>query len=264
MYLGCKKEVADKRDYKAYVCLTKPTGFPKSYEIDIPEVKDQGFVNSCVAHSLASFLEETYKDGGNLKFSTGFIYGYRPVGYSQDQGMFPRQAIKTLLHVGDVPREKFDFNEEMPDIKYKVESKFEELKDIAEIYKIHSYARIYDKYEIMRVLYGDVTVPISIPVYNYLDYDKQTYVVKMPEGECQGYHMMLIVGWNEKGYIVQNSWGESWGNKGRIILPYDYPLDSAWAISTDSNSVYTYTTMWQKLYTLILALINRLKIYFQK
>jgi len=261
--LGCKKEIPDKRDYKAYVCSTKPSGFPKKYEIDIPTVKDQGFVNSCVAHSLASFLEETYKEY-DIEFSTGFIYGYRPVGYSQEQGMYPRQAVKTLLHLGDVPREKFDYNEEMPKIKNMVEEQLDDLKSVADLYKIRSYARIYDKYEIMKVLYSDVTVPISVPVFNYLDYDANSYVINMPEGECQGYHMMLLVGWTEKGYVVQNSWGEQWGKKGRAILPFDYPIDSAWAISTDSNSVYTYTTMWQKIYTLLIGLINRLKIYFQK
>lgn len=261
MYYGCKKEIEDKRDYKAYVCSTKPDIFPEKYEISIPTVKDQGIVNSCVAHTLASFLEETYKDN-NTQFSTGFIYGYRPVGYSQEQGMFPRQAIKTLLKVGDVPKDKFDHNKEMPEIKKLVDENFNNLKELADVYKIYSYARIYTQSEIKKILYNDVTVPISVPVYNSLQYDKNTFVIQEPSGKCEGYHMMLLVGWNERGYIVQNSWGLYWGDNGRAILPYDYPIDTAWAIATDENNVFTYTTLWQKIYTILIKVINRLKNLF--
>ena len=72
MYYGCKKEIQDRRDYKMYVTSTKSGIYPDKYEITIPSVKNQGIVNSCVAHTLASFLEETYKDN-NISFSTGFI-----------------------------------------------------------------------------------------------------------------------------------------------------------------------------------------------
>lgn len=256
MYYGCKKEIKDKRDYKAYVCSIKPDELPKRYEISIPMVKDQGIINSCVAHSLASFLEETYKND-DIKFSTGFIYGYRPSGYSQEQGMYPREAIKTLLKVGDVTKANFDHNKELPEIKKLVDEQIEILKPLASKYKIHSYARIYTKQEILKCLYNDVTVPISIPIYNDLAYNKVTSVIDMPEGNCDGYHMMLLVGWNEFGYIVQNSWGKDWADSGRAILPYDYPIDTAWAISTNDNDVYTYTTIWQKIYSFILKIINK-------
>ena len=263
MYYGCKKEIKDKRDYKSYVCSIKPDILPDSYEITIPTVKDQGIVNSCVAHAVASFLEETYKDS-NTQFSTGFVYGYRPTGYSQEEGMYPREAMKTLLKVGNVPKDKFDHNKEMPEIKRLVDENFNNLKELADIYKINSYARIYTQSEIKKLLYNDITVPISIPIYNDLAYNKNTYLIKEPTGNCEGYHMILLVGWNDKGYILQNSWGKDWGNNGRAILPYDYPIDSAWAIDTDDNYVYTYTTIWQKLYAFIIRMINRLKNLFHK
>lgn len=258
MYYGCKKEIADKRDYKMFISSVKSNIYPDMYEISIPLVKDQGIVNSCVAHTLASFLEETHKDE-NLQFSTGFIYGYRPVGYSQDQGMFPRQAMKTLLKVGDVPKDKFDHNKELPEIKKLVDDNIDKLKDIASQYKIQSYARICTKQDIIKCLYNDITVPVSIPIYNDLAYDKNTFIINEPEGDCNGYHMVLIVGWNKNGYIIQNSWGLYWADNGRAILPFDYPIDSAWAISTEYNDVYTYTTIWQKIYTILLKILHIFK-----
>jgi Papain family cysteine protease len=36
-----------------------------------------------------------------------------------------------------------------------------------------------------------------------------------------GGHAFALVGYNERGFIVQNSWGTSWGASGFAILPYD-------------------------------------------
>ena len=39
-------------------------------------------------------------------------------------------------------------------------------------------------------------------------------------------HAFALVGYNAHGFIVQNSWGESWGNLGFAILGYDDWLDN--------------------------------------
>ena len=36
-----------------------------------------------------------------------------------------------------------------------------------------------------------------------------------------GNHAFAIVGYNEHGFVVQNSWGQDWGACGFAILPYD-------------------------------------------
>ena len=43
-----------------------------------------------------------------------------------------------------------------------------------------------------------------------------------------GGHAFCIVGYNEVGFLVQNSWGKSWGDKGFATLPYDDWLESAY------------------------------------
>lgn len=258
MYYGCNKEIEDKRDYKSYICGAKQSELPEQYEITMTNVKDQGIVNSCVAHCLSSFMEETYKND-NMEFSTGFIYGYRPLGYSQDEGMYPRQALKTLLHIGDVPKQEFDHNKEMPEIKQLVDKNLDKLTSIASNYKIDSYSRIYTIQEIKKCIYNDIAVPISIPVYNDLAYNDITFKIKMPSGNIEGYHAILIYGYNEDGWLIQNSWGKGWADRGRAILPYEYPIDSAWAIDTAGNNLVTYQTIWQKIYALILRIIDYIK-----
>ena len=39
--------------------------------------------------------------------------------------------------------------------------------------------------------------------------------------ERQGGHAFALVGFNRRGFIVQNSWGPGWGLKGFAILAYD-------------------------------------------
>jgi hypothetical protein len=42
-----------------------------------------------------------------------------------------------------------------------------------------------------------------------------------------GGHAFAIVGYNQDGFIVHNSWGTGWGTKGRAVLSYEDWLDNA-------------------------------------
>jgi hypothetical protein len=44
----------------------------------------------------------------------------------------------------------------------------------------------------------------------------------------RGGHAYCLVGYNEIGFLVQNSWGTSWGDRGFAILPYEDWLDSVY------------------------------------
>ena len=46
-------------------------------------------------------------------------------------------------------------------------------------------------------------------------------------GPSDGGHAFAIVGYNQDGFIIHNSWGMGWGTKGRAVLPYEDWLDNA-------------------------------------
>ena len=46
-------------------------------------------------------------------------------------------------------------------------------------------------------------------------------------GPSDGGHAFSIVGYNQDGFIIHNSWGTGWGTKGRAVLPYEDWLDNA-------------------------------------
>ena len=59
--------------------------------------------------------------------------------------------------------------------------------------------------------------------------DSGTRAIKLPvisrKGRAESGHAIALVGYTRDGFIVQNSWGEAWGQKGFALLPYeDYIL----------------------------------------
>ena len=235
---GCNKVNKDFRDYK--LKSVRAMDFPSSYRIDKNlKIKDQGWVNSCVAHSLSSFEECVY----NKEFSTDFIYGYRPATYFQGEGMNMRDALHTLITRGDCLNDMLPGNTEVPKVYDKVKANSTTYILQAFPYKVKSYARIFTKNQIKEVLLRDIPVPVSIPVRSDLQVigDMIEYNKEEP---ITGYHAILIIGYTPLGYIVQNSWGNDWGENGTAILPYEYPLDSAWAINVDDEVAIKEPLRW--------------------
>jgi hypothetical protein len=60
----------------------------------------------------------------NTKFSTEFIYGYRPDGYYVGDGMYIRDALKTLQKVGVPPIDYLKGNHNYETAMKKVEESF--------------------------------------------------------------------------------------------------------------------------------------------
>ena len=59
---------------------------------------------------------------------------------------------------------------------------------------------------------------------NY-DYNGEGRRIKLPVikrvGRAPDGHAVAIVGYTREGFVIQNSWGRSWGNKGFALLPYE-------------------------------------------
>jgi C1A family cysteine protease len=65
----------------------------------------------------------------------------------------------------------------------------------------------------------------------YKDYKLENGVYSSASNEKSGYHCMVIYGWNKDGWLVHNSWGKTWGKKGKFTLPFDFKLAEAWAVT---------------------------------
>lgn len=216
----------DLRDYKINK-IHKAEALPSRFIVKHSQIKDQGAVNSCVAHAISEILETH----DQINYSTGWIYGYRPQGYYKGEGMVTSQALKTVNRKGYINNSTFNHNEEVPKAIELVDKDLDNLLFIAEHKKVNSYARLNSIGEIKRAIYSTkkpVLVAINVGT-NGIELD-DNYVAHIPDS-TDGGHQLVCYGWIEEGLLIQNSWGSNWGNNGTFVLPYEYPIQEAWVIN---------------------------------
>ena len=178
--------------------------------------------------------------------------------------MYPREALKTLQKLGAVKQQDFPYNIEMEKAKKIVDNELDRLVKLAEQFKIKSYVRLFTENEIQQFLLStNCPIPISISTRNM---ELEDGILQIPESYANlGGHMILIIGWNETGFIIQNSWGEEWGDKGLGILPYEYRINEAWGVVLNESPVnpvkkpifYFLRTLIQKLITALIQILRR-------
>lgn len=230
---GCIESKYDARDYVLSNVALAVT-LPDAFEVEHSSIKNQGSVGSCVAHSVCEVLEAA--NNNNEKYSTNWVYGYRPQGYYVGPGMMTREACQTVIEKGFIPYEDFSGNTEMNEVMRKVNANLDTLLPIAAERKAIAYNRLKNKHQIKEAIYTS-KAPVLIVCYvpNKLQLD-DNYILQYEEDKLTGCHCMVCYGWNESGLLIQNSWGKSFGNKGTFILPEEYPFAEAWSISCEQHT----------------------------
>lgn len=225
----------DDRDYSYdKICmLSMEQELPEEYITDkVVPVLDQGCNSDCVAHAIATATAHgQYKAEGKFNdLSRGYIYGNRRLTDYQGEGMYVRQALKNFNHDGDCLKTVFPYTGSYPVMKAKIAEKPEEYAKEAEKLKLVNYCRLYSETEIKKAIMNQGAVVVCITTYRDC-FGKQ---IKVPNKDSikSGGHAMCCIGWNKDGWIIQNSWGKGWGDKGYCYMPYEYPVDEWWGLTT--------------------------------
>lgn len=192
----------------------------------IPDVRDQGEVNSCVAFASTGIMQimNQTETGERVRFSPGYVYGKCRGDEDTYEGMVIPEALDYLKDTGACYESDFPENKEIPEIMELVRSR-PDLDEKAKPYHIkgyetYAYAMKSKKYDaVKRAIYENQT-----PVLGDADFK-------------QGSHAVCIIGWNDKKqtFKILNSWGENWGDHGIGDIAYS-KLDKGYLLIDAENS----------------------------
>jgi C1A family cysteine protease len=161
--------------------------------------------------------------------SVGYIYGNRKTSDYKNEGMIMRDALEAVRKYGDVHKELFPYNEEVPYVIDLFERQSRSLFKEGYPNRISQYCRVDSPNAIKSALISGN--PVLMAMTWYADMEVIDDILVTNQLGWEGGHCMFIYGWDERGWKVQNSWGSDWGNQGCMIVPYEYPIEEFWVIN---------------------------------
>ena len=207
---------------------------PKSIDLrnKCPSVYDQGEIGSCTAQALAAAFE--LKDGINNTFTPSrlFIYYNERLlenSIHEDSGALLSDGIKTLEKYGVCDEKDWPYDTKNFTVKPHKKCYINALQHKA--YTVHNINS--DMNSMKTSLASGHPFVVGISIYESFESDEvaKTGMVTMPDIDkesCLGGHAVLVVGYSDisQKWIVRNSWGDKWGDKGYFYLPYLYLMDA--------------------------------------
>jgi C1A family cysteine protease len=237
---GWIPDLPDHRDV-LYAAPLPRRGLPAKVDLrrQMPPVYDQGELGSCTGNAIAAavqFARRLEKKKPDFTPSRLFIYYNERViegSVSEDSGAQIRDGMKVVAKLGvtsesdagkpfDWPYDIGNFAEKPPQACFTFAAKNQVLV----------YRRVPQVISQMKgCLASGFPFVFGFTVYESFESDEvaKTGVAPMPgpDEKALGGHAVLAVGYDDASqrFIVRNSWGTKWGQRGYFTMPYAYLLD---------------------------------------
>jgi hypothetical protein len=183
---------------------------------------DEGPVESCVAWAIAySMLGWYSRHDGKAGHPFAPMYSYSQINSGVDRGSHLQDALDLALTQGtdtqaDYPQDNFDWRHKPTAAQ----------KTNAAHWKISGYHALFvgdaqgapGADQIKAALAGGHPVAVDVSVRHGFDAlmgnDDHDAIDDDITGVARAKHVVLALGYNELGLLVENSWGTKWGNGG--------------------------------------------------
>ena len=233
---GWRRDFPDHRDFKYAISPPVTQTLPSFVDLrsGCPDIDNQLELGSCTANALAGMCQFVDKKIGTdaiTKPSRIFIYyNTRKIEgtTAYDSGAYLRDGMKALKRWG-YPDEEFwpydvyKFNRKPPKAVY----------EAAVPSKIDNYFRVLqDEGHIKACLAEGFPLVFGCTLFESFETEQvaKTGIMTMPmHSETPvGGHAVMLVGFEDskRVWIVRNSWGAEWGDKGYFYMPFEYLLNS--------------------------------------
>lgn len=167
-----------------------------SYKANLPDVLNQGKDPICVPCSISAFINWNINVSKNINNGEDHKVDLKSIFNSKttpgNDGMTFKDAFKFLRNTG---------------VKTNIGN-----------YKIGSYFKMGSILQLQQAIVCNGPCFGALPVYNCNEWE---FWDENKSNEYLGGHAIAIVGYNTKGFLIRNSWGKSWGEKGYTLLKYD-------------------------------------------
>ena len=197
-------------------------------------VEDQGQTNSCAANATAGAYEYLVKRHfGEEAYDVSRMFIYYnarklEADTVEDQGTALSDVISGLREHGACSEETWPFDPENVNTE-----PGEEAYDEASQFLIEDTEIVpVDLTAWKTAIAAGNPIIFGIQLYDSFDRQRRPGLVPMPTSKeasrsSHGAHAMLCVGYSDPDemFIVRNSWGPSWGDKGYCYIPYRYMMD---------------------------------------
>lgn len=230
---GWVRDLPDQRDH---VFLALPSASLVT-KVDLrpgqPPVYDQGDLGSCTANAVAGNLDFNRKKQGEAFISPSRLFIYYQEREDQgtvasDSGSSIRESVKAVKAYGACPEKEWPY-----DIKRYTTAPSAKAYADAIKYEALTYERIDRNLVDFKTCLADgYPFVIGFTVYESFEGPDvaKTGIMPMPAKteSVLGGHAVEVVGYDDskQWFIVRNSWGKKWGDKGYFYMPYAYLLDS--------------------------------------
>lgn len=195
-----------------------------------PSVYDQGHLGSCTANSIAfSYHYDEIKQNVSAPFIPSRLFIYynerNMEGHvAEDSGAEIHDGIQSINTIGVCNEADWPY-----DITKFTDKPTQNCYDEAKLHQTKEFKAVKQNLEQLKAaIIEGYPVVFGFQVYESFESPDvaKTGIMPIPKDneKILGGHAVAVVGFDDskKVFIVRNSWGETWGDKGYFYMPYEF------------------------------------------